>query len=170
MNTQLRTFLLAACLLTAMVGCVSEPPTPPQTQLQIRQYQTREYDLTDDKRVLKAALNVLQDEGFIVKTADAQLGLISASKETDISNSSNNMIFSVLGGGNDVRWPQTLVLDASVNVSTHGKTTRVRVNFLERTLDNHGAIMKTGSVKDISQYQEFFSRVEKGVFLEKEDL
>jgi hypothetical protein len=46
---------------------------PEQTQLQIREIQTRTYDTHDTKAVLKTMLNVLQDDGFIVTEANTDL-------------------------------------------------------------------------------------------------
>ncbi|BCB95759.1 hypothetical protein JZK55_06810 [Dissulfurispira thermophila] len=48
-------------------GCATTGVTPEKTQLQIREFQTRIYDTNDVKMVMKAMLNVLQDDGFIVK-------------------------------------------------------------------------------------------------------
>jgi hypothetical protein len=46
-----------------------------KTQLQIRQIQTRTYELSESELVMKAMLNVLQDDGFIIKTAVPGIGL-----------------------------------------------------------------------------------------------
>jgi hypothetical protein len=46
---------------------------PEQTQLQIRDIQTRRYDTHDTKAVLKTMLNVLQDDGFIISEANPDL-------------------------------------------------------------------------------------------------
>ena len=48
------------------VGC-STAPEPQKTQLQIIEFQTRTFQVKDQKLVLKAMLNVLQDDGYIVK-------------------------------------------------------------------------------------------------------
>ena len=42
----------------------------PQTQLQKRQYQTKQYSNVKKDVLMKAMLNVLQDEGFIVNNAN----------------------------------------------------------------------------------------------------
>ena len=48
----------------------------PMTQLEKRQFQTRTYDSADKALVMKAMLNVLQDEGFIVYNANPLLGFM----------------------------------------------------------------------------------------------
>ncbi len=50
-------------------GCATTNGTLQKTQLQIREFQTRSYETNDVKMVMKAMLNILQDDGFIVKNA-----------------------------------------------------------------------------------------------------
>src|SRR5690349_12138102 len=78
--------LVALGFAWTVLGCAPAPMPPtqrPRTQLQTREFQTRAYETTDTKMVMKALLNVLQDEGFIVKNANENLGLIVATKETE---------------------------------------------------------------------------------------
>ena len=69
-----RSFIPFVLLLGACVA--PTPPKPPRSQLEIRQEQTREYDTHDTRLVMKALLNVLQDDGFIVKNAVVDLHLL----------------------------------------------------------------------------------------------
>ena len=85
MNKKIISLLFAVVLI---VGCtvVSQQQSvqPPQTQLQTRQFQTREFDTNDTKLIMKAVLNVLQDDGFVVKNAVVDLGLKSPTKEINL--------------------------------------------------------------------------------------
>lgn len=97
----MRATLVAAVLLFSFTfGCVPMPPKPQQTQLQIREFQTRTYETKDTKMVMKAMLNVLQDDGFIVKNANVDLGLITATKELDVENKGAALFAALLGGHN----------------------------------------------------------------------
>jgi len=69
----MRTILAAAALLAGCMSGSAQRATPPP--LQVREYQTRTYDTSDTKMVVKAVLNVLQDEGFIIQVVNADLGL-----------------------------------------------------------------------------------------------
>ncbi len=51
-----------------------------QNQLALRQIQTRIYDTSDRKFVLVSALTTLQDLGFVVDSADADVGMVTATK------------------------------------------------------------------------------------------
>jgi len=78
--------LIPVLFLALFLGsCVGGAKKPQFTQLQIRQMQTRTYD-APRKIVMEAALGFLQDEGYIVKNADGNLGLIHATKEIDVES------------------------------------------------------------------------------------
>lgn len=147
-------------------GCAL--PNPQLTQLQIREFQTRTYPVKDSKLVMKALLNVLQDEGFIVKNADTDLGLLTATKETNVENS--GALLLALLGGSDARWEKIAIVECSANVSELEGATKVRVNFQVKKLDNHGQVIDVGTILDPEFYQSFFAKVDKGVFLQKQDL
>ena len=81
-------FILLAGLAA---GCHSPEPEPEKTQLEIRQIQTRNYDVEDLRLVMKSILNVLQDDGYIVKNVALDLGFLSANKEMDIEDHRNRL-------------------------------------------------------------------------------
>ncbi len=159
-------FLLLFLLMT---GCVSLPQAPQKTQLEIREFQTRAYDTKDVKMVMKSLLNVLQDDGFIVKNANVELGLLTATKEVDVENKNTALVAALLGG-HEARWDKNSIIESSANVSEHGKQTRVRVNFQLKTLNNKSEVVDVKQIEDQAHYQEFFSKVDKGIFIQKEKL
>jgi len=172
--------IAAAVLLSA---CATSAP-PPKTPLEIREYQTRTFDTSDSKLVLKAMLNVLQDDGYVVKNAVVELGLITASKEIDLAPGhsgdagglGSTVIFGgrggfVLGGPQTApAYRKTEVRDFTGNVSEFGNQTKVRVNFQRKVLDNRGNVMEVQPIDDPTFYQDFFSRMDKSLYLQKEQL
>jgi len=157
-------------------GCVTTGVSPQKTQLEIREFQTREFDTKDFKMVMKALLNVLQDDGFIVKNADTELGLLQATKEVDVENESEKTtaiaqmyipIVNMFGSG---EWKKNQIIECSCNISGFGDQTRVRVNFQAKTMNNFGDVKSVQHVQDETFYQEFFSKVDKGIFIQKENL
>ena len=176
------TALLLAALLPA--GC-AVPPEPAKSQLEVRQFQTRDFDTDDDKLVMKAMLNVLQDDGYVVRNAVVELGLITATKETDLSPGRSGGddvgLFGgtvivggpgnvVVGTGGEQRFRKTEVVDFTGNVSEFGAQTKVRVSFQRKVLDNRGEVVAVKAVDDAEFYQNFFSRMDKGLFLQQEQL
>ena len=156
-------------LVTCVAGCIWGSSAPPKTQLEIREYQTRAFDTKDQKLVMKAVLAVLQDDGYAIKNADKDLGFVSATKEVDLGG---GPIWSwgVNSGKGTARWQKLRVLDATVNITEAGKQTRVRLSLQQKILDNLGGIMEVGVVDDAKVYQDFFVKVDKGLFLQKENL
>ncbi len=165
-----RNFILLLSFLF-IAGCVWGTAKPPKTQLEIREFQTRDFDTKDGKLVIKALLNTLQDDGFTIKNADAELGFLSATKEIDLGGGPG---FTWNWGTNTPkeppRWRKLKVIDATANVTGFGIKTRVRVSFQEKILDNMGAVMEAHQIDDPQFYQDFFVKVDKGIFLQKEKL
>lgn len=154
-----------------LAGCSFQPPAPPKTQLQIREMQTRNYDnkVGDFKRVMKAVINVLQDDGYIIKNADKDLGFITAVKE-DEAGSSWERGFSMAFGNQQARYRNNSIREASVNLTEYGNQIRVRALFQHKTMDNFGAAYSVDRIEDQKFYQEFFARVDKGLYLEEQGL
>jgi hypothetical protein len=179
--------LLAATALLALAGCMP-PAKPPPTQLEVREYQTRTFDTADTALVLKAMFNVLQDDGYVVKNAVIDLGLITAQKESDLapgrSGANGGGLFGGLGGiviggtgpggvvvggsPQEHSYPKTEVRDFTGNVSAFGKQTKVRVSFQRKVLDNRGQVVEVEPITDLEFYQSFFSRMDKSLFLQQE--
>ena len=153
-------------------SCVPYQQPVKKTQLEIRAFQTREYQQKDTKSVMKAVLDVLQDDGFIVKNAVTELGLLTAQKDIDIERSGDRFFsFSMMGAGNNIpRWKKNALVEASINVSEFGDVTRVRANFQRKEMDNMGGVMAVYPVEDENFYQDFFAKVDKGLFIQREHL
>jgi hypothetical protein len=62
------------------------------------------------------------------------------------------------------------VIDCTSNVSERAQQTRVRVSFQRKVLDNEGNIMRSEPIDEAAFYQDFFSKVDKAIFLQKEQL
>lgn len=162
----------AIVLGTALVlaSCVPQNVEPPKSQLQVRQMQTREYDERDTKAVMKALIDVLQDEGFQIRNADVALGFISAQKEVDLERPGDRFFSSWSADGTIPRWRKAAVIEASINVSEFGKTTRVRANFQRKELDNLGGTLGVKAMDDERFFQYFFEKVDKGLFISREKI
>jgi len=165
-----------ACLVFSVLllpaGCVMEPPVPQKTQLEMRQIQTRSYDNPQGgaARIMKAVINVLQDDGFIIRNADKDLGFITAAKERDVEDQWESFFSVLAADGQQARYRKNSVVECSVNISEFGREIKVRAIFQAKVLDNLGGVISVKQVDDASFYQTFFSKVDKGIFLEKQDL
>lgn len=168
-----RLLILASAMLVFVGACAPREVKPPMTQLQMRQMQTREYDAPPGGalRVMKALINTLQDEGFLVKNADKELGFINAQKESDVQD--NWESFFAHFGSSEYRAPRykkNSIVECSANVSEFGKEIRVRAVFQNKILDNLGGIVAVQQIDDAKFYQDFFSKVDKGIFIERQGI
>ena len=164
-----RSRFLLFTMFVFVFGCATGGAKPQKTQLQIREFQTRTYETNDVKMVMKAVLHVLQDNGFMVKNAVVDLGLLTAEKEVDVE-SQGEAFFATFFAGAHARWKKANMVECTANVSEFGETTRVRVNFQTKIVDNRGGIMKIDQIEDPVFYQNFFAKVDKGIFIQKEKL
>lgn len=167
MNSSLNRIL--ACLVLMCCSCSARPPLPPRSQLQVREFETRQFDVRNSRRVMKSMLNVLQDDGFIVKNAVVDLGLITATKNIDLEDSTD-VFWRSLFMGDQALWQKNAEIEVSINCSEIRDGTKVRANFQRKILDNRGGIMQVENVDDPMFYQDFFSKVGKGIFLEGQNL
>lgn len=166
----IRLFFLSCLFGMLLVGCqTTTAQTQKKTQLEIREFQTRVYPVSETKIVMKALLNALQDRGFIIENAVLDLGLISAEKHTNIENSGEAFMATLFAGAN-ARWKKASIVDCTVNVSEFGEETRVRVNFQIKTLDNKGDFIHLKNIEDAKYYQDFFAEVDKSIFIEKSEV
>lgn len=68
------------------VGCAATPYEAvfeSASAVELRSYQSRVFDTTDVKLTLRTILAALQDLGFVIDKADAELGMVSATKLDD---------------------------------------------------------------------------------------
>ncbi|MCC6931805.1 MAG: hypothetical protein IT292_00915 [Deltaproteobacteria bacterium] len=71
------------CSLLSLFACVSPNQRildSDQSQLQLRQIQSRVFDTADKEKTLRAIIATLQDLNFVIDKADLDLGTVSGTK------------------------------------------------------------------------------------------
>lgn len=146
----MRWALMISSLLLLLTGCgsinsVMNPDkislVSKETQLQSRQYQTQKFK-TSGLQLMKAVIETLQDDNFIIKHSDASSGLISADKME-----------------NDIK------LELSAHIKPIIKNlSQLRLNVLMTEQNFFGAKSESNLKK--KYYKYLFSRIEKTLFLE----
>jgi hypothetical protein len=139
-----RTCLLILGLAFLLQACVGGGQKPPkellalnEAQMKIRSFQTRAFEISDQNKALRAVVAALQDLGFIVERANGPMGLVTAGK------------FGPSGRG---------FVELTVTVRAKGKEqTEVRVN----------ALFNTKPIEDPKVYQNFFTAVERSLFISR---
>lgn len=164
--------LSAAAVMPAFDSTVSAEVMQQATQLEKRQFQTRTFPAKDKALVMKAMLNVLQDEGFIVNNANPLLGFISGSKEFDAKDKSIDIQKEFGKSKGKLYWSgvTVAVIEATANVTELGNEIKVRINFKRKLLNVYGNAQSIDEINDAEYYQEFFSKVDKAIFIQKQKI
>ncbi len=81
----MKRWLFVLMILTTAQGCAPVhdqvlDTSETQTQLQLRQVQSRTFETSDKERTMRAVIATLQDLGFVIDKADLTLGTVSATK------------------------------------------------------------------------------------------
>ena len=138
-----------------------------ETTLEFRSLQSRKFDTQDEKKVVVACAGLLQDLGFNLTESETELGLVTGEKDRT----------AVEGGQVAGKVIMAALFGANVVIDTHQKmkasvVTRpvkggivVRVTFQRIVINENNAVSKLESLKDPKQYQEFFSKLSKSLFL-----
>jgi hypothetical protein len=174
-------YAVIAALVFLMAGCAtaeqSALPRAPQTPLELRQAQSRTFDSAAPRLVLKAALNVLQDEGYTIREANAELGLVTGVMEWRSSQPNQGLkVFKWVAAlptyGASLLLPsgktEFSAVEANVNVTPQGAGTRVRLSLVSKVTGKDGSIRSVRAIDDPLAYQALLARLDKAVYLEKE--
>ena len=164
-------FLTVAVLFS---GCVNQQNlyTLDKDYLERRNIETRVFDTQNEKDLLTASAQVLQDLGYSIKESDVNLGLITAEKNSDVTTKAGKVALATLSIlSMAVDKSETTYEDVQkfyvniVTTPTKEKTTKVRVLFTRRSWDNKGNIFKVEKITDTKTYQQFFDKLSQSVFL-----
>ena len=175
--------LAAAGLGLVLGGCATgQQLAQPQLEagaLEVRAAQSRSFDPGDARLVLKAVVNVLQDEGFVIREASAELGVVSAVKEWRSRQANGGLriakwIAAPMTYGASLLIPsgrtEFTAVEANVNVTQEAARVRVRISLVAKVTDKQGRVQSVRPVDDASAYQGLLARLDKAVFLQQEGL
>jgi len=73
---------LIPLVFSLMLGCATTAPdvVGSGSQIEIREIQTRNYDTLDKPMTMRSVISTLQDLGFLIDTADTDLGTVTATR------------------------------------------------------------------------------------------
>jgi hypothetical protein len=150
-----------------------------QSPLELRQAQSRCFETAEPRLVLKAVLNVLQDQGFVIRHADADLGLVTAVVEWRSRQPNRGLrvlkwVAAVPTYGASLLVPtgrtEFSAIEANVNVTPDAARTRVRISLVSKVTDEKGSVQNVRPVDDPLAYQRLLTALDKAVFLEIQGL
>ncbi|OGI00621.1 MAG: hypothetical protein A2Y25_04515 [Candidatus Melainabacteria bacterium GWF2_37_15] len=150
--------LILACF--SLIGCLPAfAEKESATALEIRQMQTRTYEVKNQKQLMEAMVNVLQDRGYLINESNYNLGVISGYKECKEKR---------FLGSQFVRYETSVQINQQNN-----KSYKVRTNYIKKLMDVYGNPSTQKDIKIPEQeqfYREFFSDLDKSLFIEKQGI
>ncbi len=140
-TNKFKALAIAIITIGVLSGCQTNPNkqllATDKSQVQLRSIQTRAFDTSDKAMVLRSVISTLQDLGFVLDNADLVLGSVSGTKFSKHEY---------------IAYP----LKMTVTVRKRGqKQVLVRAN----------AQYNIQEVNDPKPYQDFFTSLEKSLFL-----
>ena len=124
--------------------------------------QSRTYLGCDSRVIAKEVIQLLQDEGYMVKNVNTDIGLITAELNTNIETFGSKF-WAVVFRGKRARWKKHSVVEITANISEVSNQSKIRVNYLLRIYDNLGRVVDVHQILDDEVYDDFFDRIQKGL-------
>jgi len=139
-----------------------------RSQVRLRSVQTRVFDTTDTLRIMKAAIDVMQDLYFDVDVLDEELGVVSGKKLYQSGGAwANDPTYYAY------KTDELIIFNA--NFRTWGPfeyrrdltrmTVTVRPKETTRSLVRVSVQYNLRAVEDPGMYQQFFKSLEQSLFL-----
>ena len=177
-------FFLPVILCFVFVGCETMPKgflKPSEESVQKRQLEMKQYDTTDETKIMTSVAGVLQDLGFTLDSSETQLGLVAASRQADAKDAGQiagaaflDIAGALFGGYSNasarVDKEQRVKACIIVKPSLDGKKTVVRVTFQRIVWNMSNQINRVETISDKDVYQKFYDSLSKSIFLEAEQI
>jgi hypothetical protein len=179
--------VIQACVILLLAACATMPEDAfrlTESNLQMREIQTREYEGVTDIEILSASSAVLQDLGYAIDEVEKELGVLSASKRADAKDSAeiagkialdiaDCLLTLFIGCENDAYQSSKDVQDIRLTLvvlpdPANDDTFRVRLTMQRVVWARSGELYDQETINDAEVYQAFFDKLSKSVFLEKE--
>lgn len=147
------------------------------TSLEDRQQSTRWFSTDDEAKILRASSNVLQDLGFTLDESESKLGLVSASKDRDATEAgqiAGAVLFALLTGAvlhvDENQKIRASVVTSRLREGKDDKGVSVRVTFQRIVWNTAKQVTKVERLNDPKEYQQFFEKLSKAVFLDAQEI
>ncbi len=135
---------------------------------EIKDFQSHSYPKTSSIKVMKATINVLQDDCYFISQADSDLGYIFAVRGYDINDKSIDIKEEFECSKRFLKikkllpfFPSYSRTIATVQVTTEQDNTIIRSNFKKELYNLYDATVKSRNILDKEYYQMFYTKLDK---------
>lgn len=187
MAAMLRRTAISLVFALAVSGCVNPNQVamrigaPPELKkegkstVSLRALQVRRFEVLNERILLQAATQTLQDLGFTISESSLEAGVLVGSKKRDAVESGQvagqlllALLAAVAGSSHNPTWDkeQTIVVTLITTPVKNSKQIETRVSFDRRLTNNRGQLWRAELITEAPIYQEFFDKLSKSIFLE----
>ncbi|MDD3375166.1 MAG: hypothetical protein PHY73_05535 [Candidatus Omnitrophica bacterium] len=182
----MKKFFYGAVVLLFFCGCAATLPKDmlklSDESLKNREQQMRQYETTDEEKILVSSATVLQDLGFIIDDTETELGFIATSKSADATNAGQIAgaffidMLAALGGNASASATKNCDKEQKVRASIIVKPSNdkskmvVRITFQRIVWNQAGLVSRFETIRDEEMYQTFFDKLSKSIFLEEQQI
>lgn len=164
-------------LLLFSIGCTRQPTIiePKTSAVALRAMQSTQVNSTDTKAIVKTVLQLLQDDNYEIKNLDSDMGYFNASKKLDGGKEDYEFawydiyypiaIYKYMSLGNYVK-----EVSATISVRDFKNKSMVRASFVMEIKNDNNELVSRATIEDPIFYQNFFNKLDKAMFLEKNNI
>ncbi len=170
-------FFLAASI-AMFTGCVNNQPKVIETkasQVELRAMQSKDVELSDMNKLSRIVLQLLQDDGYEIENVDSNAGYFKAVKKMD--GGKEEYKFAIY----DIYYPIAIYkyltlnqyikeISGTISIRTYENKATIRASFFADIKKEDGKLFSRAIIEDPKFYQEFYAKLDKAIFLEKNDL
>ena len=177
MGTHMKNLLLIIAVSIFFSGCTTIPADAlklNETSLEDREMQTRIYEGVTEEEILSACVGIVQDLGFTIIESETDLGLLVGEKQrsaVEPGQVAAAVAVALLGGGSmpidneqDIHF-SIVTMPVKWNQDDNRYFVRATVQRIVR--NTNGQVSKIEGIRDPEIFREFFEKLDKSLFLEK---
>ncbi len=168
-------FILPTVLIitSSLVGCQTIPKDAfklTESNLEMRQMQSRLFETKDEVELISSSISVLQDLGYNIENTEKEVGLVTASKMADATNAgqiAGAILLSALAG-TPVHYDDKKRINVSIVTipDKKGRGYYARATFQTVVWSTQGVVTRVETISNPELYNDFFDKLHKSVFLE----
>lgn len=159
--------LLFLFLISACVNNQKNLYVMPTDYLAVRQIETRKYTTQNEKEVLTAVAQVLQDLGYTIIESETKLGVLTADANRNPDNMGGQIalaiLFALSGQQPMVDTEQQISVTVVTNKDKDGVS--VRVGFARIVYNTQPSQTRLQKITDEEIYKAFFNKLDQSMFL-----
>lgn len=157
--------LLLASAALSLGACTVLPQRAEPLPLQLQSFQTQEFEV-DQTTAMRAVMSVFQDLGYIIQSADKDVGFITATSPMRVQTTTFlDLVSALANDATPVTGRQTKA--TAVIEEIRANVTTVRLNFVVSTRSNTpGVLPKLDEpLQDPEPYTVAFSKIGDAIFV-----